>query len=185
MTSDRPLRADARRNRERLMAAAQEAFAQNGDAASLDDIAKRAGVGPGTLYRHFPSREALLAEVYREGVGGLAQRAADLAATQPPFAALETFLREQVAYAQSNRGLGVAVKAMIATDSPTMEWCRTTLRGAMGDLLQRAQQDGSVRPDVEPVVLMRLVHAVAYASETAPEQSTAMLGLIVDGLRPS
>jgi AcrR family transcriptional regulator len=181
---DRPLRADARRNRERLMAAAKQAFSENGDAASMDDIAKRAGVGPGTLYRHFPTREVLLAEVYREEVAGLARRAAELAETQAPLPALQIFLREQIEYARTKKGLGVAVKAMIGTDSPTMEWCRTTLRGAMGDLLKRAQDDGSVRADAEPVVLMRLTHAVAYATETAPEQSAAMLGLIVDGLRP-
>jgi AcrR family transcriptional regulator len=183
VAADRPLRADARRNRERLMTAAQAAFSENGEAASLDDIAKRAGVGPGTLYRHFPSREALLAEVYQEGVAGLAQRAAELGETLPPMDALETFLREQIEFARSKRGLGVAVKAMIATDSPTMEWCRTTLRGAMRDLVERAQADGSVRADADPVVLMRLIHAVAYASETAPEQSGAMLGLVIDGLR--
>jgi AcrR family transcriptional regulator len=183
VAADRPLRADARRNRERLMTAAQAAFTENGEAASLDDIAKRAGVGPGTLYRHFPSREALLAEVYREGVAGLAQRAAELGETAAPMDALETFLREQVEFARTKRGLGVAVKAMIASDSPTMEWCRDTLRGAMRDLVERAQADGSVRADADPVVVMRLVHAVAYASETAPEQSSAMLGLVIDGLR--
>lgn len=183
MAADRPLRADARRNRERLMTAAQAAFTENGEAASLDDIAKRAGVGPGTLYRHFPSREALLAEVYQEGVAGLARRAAELGETLPPMQALEAFLCEHVEYARSKQGLGVAVKAMIASDSPTMEWCRNTVRGAIRDLLQRAQAEGSVRPDADPVVVLRLVHAVAYASETAPEQSSAMLGLVIDGLR--
>lgn len=183
MSADRPLRADARRNRERLMTAAQAAFNENGEAASLDDIAKRAGVGPGTLYRHFPSREALLAEVYQEGVNGLAKRAAELSETLPPMQALETFLSEQVEFARAKRGLGVAVKAMIASDSPTMEYCRNALRGAMRDLVERAQADGSVRADADPVVLMRLIHAVAYASENAPEQSSAMLGLVIDGLR--
>jgi AcrR family transcriptional regulator len=165
------------------MTAAQDAFAENGEAASLDDIAKRAGVGPGTLYRHFPSREALLAEVYREGVAGLAQRAAELGETLPPMPALETFLHEQVEYAKSKRGLGVAVKAMIASDSATMEWCRVTLRGALGRLVERAQAEGLVRPDVEAAVLLKLVHAVGFASETSPELSDAMLRVVIDGMR--
>jgi AcrR family transcriptional regulator len=181
--TDRPLRADARRNRERLMTAAQAAFSENGEAASLDDIAKRAGVGPGTLYRHFPSREALLAEVYQEGVAGLAKRAAELASTRSPMEALETYLREQVEYAKGKRGLGMAVKAMIASDSETMEWCRVTLRTALGQLLERAQAEGLIRPDVEAVVVMRLVHAIGFASEAQPEQSDAMLQVVIDGLR--
>ncbi|WP_034594468.1 TetR/AcrR family transcriptional regulator [Hamadaea tsunoensis] len=179
----KPLRADARRNRERLMAAAQAAFTENGEAASMDDIAKRAGVGPGTLYRHFPSREALLAEVYREGIAGLAARAVELGATEPPMTALVTFLREQVEYGRSKRGLGVAVKAMI-NESETMDWCRETLRTAVGDLLDRAKADGSVRPDADRLVVLRLVHAVAYASENAPEMSDRMLDVVIDGLRP-
>jgi AcrR family transcriptional regulator len=183
-TGEKTLRADARRNRERLMVAAQAAFTENGEAASMDDIAKRAGVGPGTLYRHFPTRESLLAAVYQDGVAGLARRAAELTEQLPPMAALETFLHEQVAYAKSKRGLGVAVKAMIAGDSETMEWCRTTVRGALTALLERAQADGSVRSDVEPAIVLRLMHGVAYASESAPEQSDQLLAVVIDGLRP-
>jgi AcrR family transcriptional regulator len=185
VSTDRPLRADARRNRELLMTAARAAFTENGEAASLDDIAKRAGVGPGTLYRHFPSREALLAEVYKEGIEALARRAAELEETQPPLPALERFVHEQVEYGKSKRGLGVAVKAMIASDSATMEWCRVVLREALGRLLARAQAEGLVRRDVEPAVVLKLVHAVVLATEAAsPEQREIMVRVVLDGLRP-
>ena len=166
------------------MAAAQAAFTENGEAASMDDIAKRAGVGPGTLYRHFPTRETLLAAVYQDGVAGLARRAAELTEQLPPMAALETFLHEQVAYAKTKRGLGVAVKAMIASDSETMEWCRVTLRGAMTGLLERAQAAGAIRTDVDPILVLKLVHGVAYASESAPEEADRLLAVVIDGLRP-
>src|SRR5262245_39029680 len=112
--AERPLRADARRNQQRLIEAARDAFAEYGEQASLDDIARRAGVGPGTLYRHFPTREALLMEVYREGCVGLAAQAAELARTREPMPALTEFLRLQMDYARTKRGLGVAVKAMLA-----------------------------------------------------------------------
>jgi AcrR family transcriptional regulator len=182
--AERPLRADARRNQERLMAAAREAFAENGEAASLDDIAKRAGVGPGTLYRHFPTREALIAAVYREGIAGMAERAGELEAL-PPMEALTTFMHDQIAYGRAKRGLGVAVKATLASDSETMRWCRQTLRDAFGGLLRRAQEDGSVRADVDGAVVLKLVHGVVMATENAPDgDAERMLQIVVDGLKP-
>jgi len=177
------LRADARRNQERLIEAARDAFTEHGERASLDDIVKRAGVGPGTLYRHFPNREALLGAVYQDGVAGLAARAKEFAATLPPMEALVAFLRVQVDYAKSKRGLGVAVKATLDSDGEVLTWCRGTLRGALADLVEAAQKTGEVREDVDPAVLLRLVHGVAMGSENAPELSEPMLQLVVDGLR--
>jgi AcrR family transcriptional regulator len=182
-TGERPLRADARRNQERLLAAARDAFTEHGDRASLDDIAKRAGVGAGTLYRHFPTREALLAAVYRDGVAALSAQAYELAERLPPVPALTEYLRIQLDFTKAKRGLGVAVKAMLATDSETLEWCRQSLRGALGMLLARAQQEGAIRDDVDPAVLLRLVHGVALASESVPEEAERMLLIVVDGLR--
>jgi AcrR family transcriptional regulator len=178
------MRADARRNHERLLASAREAFAAHGVEASLDDIARRAEVGPGTLYRHFPSREALLAAVYRNEVEALAAQADEIAQTHSPEEALAAWLRLQLDYIKHKRGLGAAVKTMLGTDSETLAWCRDTLRAAVGRLLARAQDAGAVRTDVEPADVLRLVHGVAMACESAPDQAERLLSLVLDGLRP-
>jgi AcrR family transcriptional regulator len=180
---DRPQRADARRNYERLVTVAREAFTEHGAEASLDDIARRAAVGPGTLYRHFPRREALLAAVYREDVEALAEQANDLAATLPPDEALHAWLRLQLDYLKAKRGLGSALTTMLANDSETLAWCKDTLRGALRDLLVRAQQAGVVRADVDPPLVLRLVHGVGVASESAPEDADRLLAVVLDGLR--
>src|SRR5205085_2564449 len=133
------MRADARRNYDRLITAAREAFTEDGAGASLDDIARRANVGPGTLYRHFPNREALLGAVYRDDVQALADRAEELAAELPPREALDAYLLHQLGYMKTKRGLGAAVKAMLANDSETLAWCKDVMRGALDDLLSRAQ----------------------------------------------
>ena len=179
----RPLRADARRNQERLLTAARDAFTEHGEKASLDDIVKRAGVGPGTLYRHFPNREALLAAVFTEEVTSLAARAEQLSATLPPTAALTEFLRVQVEYGKCRKGVGVAVKAMFSSDCEVLQWCRDILCGAIGVLLEAAQREGQVRTDIEPALVLRLGHGVAVASESAPDDSDRMLAIVIDGLR--
>jgi AcrR family transcriptional regulator len=183
-TAERHMRADARRNHERLVTTAREAFTEHGVEASLDDIAKRSGVGPGTLYRHFPTRDALLAAVYRGDVEALAARADELAQALPPDEALSAWLRLQLDYIKHKYGLGAAVKTMLGKDSDTLVWCRDTMRGALGRLLTRAQEAGAVRPDVDAADVLRLVHGVGMASESAPEQADRLLSLVLDGLRP-
>lgn len=182
---DRTLRADARRNRERLVAAGREAFSVHGVDAPMDEVARRAGVGPGTLYRHFPTREALLLAVYRSDVDTIAERARALAAELPPMEALEAWFREQLAYISDRRGVGAAIKKMLISETETLDYCRDTMRGAAGLLLARAQEAGVVRDDLEPPTVLRLVHAVGVASETAPEQAHVMLAVVLDGLRPA
>ncbi len=179
------MRADARRNYARLLAAAREAYTEHGTDARLDDVARRAGVGPGTLYRHFPTRETLLAAVYRDDVEALAVEANRLAETFPPAQALERWLRLQLDYVKVKRGLGAAVKAMLGTDSETLAYCRDTMRGAAGGLLARAQAVGQVRADVDAGDVMRLVHGVAMATETAPEDADRLLSIVLAGLRPA
>jgi AcrR family transcriptional regulator len=180
----RPMRADARRNRERLLDAARDAFSAHGSEASLDDIARRAGVGPGTLYRHFPTREALLAEVYRGDVDALSRQAYRLAEERPPEEALHAWLRLQMDYAKGKRGLGAAVKTMLGADSETLAWCKETMRAALRRLLTGAREVGAVRTDIEAADVLRLVHGVALASESAPEQADLLLSVVLDGLRP-
>jgi AcrR family transcriptional regulator len=183
VTTERPLRADARRNRERVMVAARDAFSANGEKATLDDIARRAGVGPGTLYRHFPDRESLLEAVYRDEIGLLCARGNALADREDPSEALAEWLRMQFEYIKTRRGLGTAVKQMLGTDSATMIDCKTMMRVAIGDLLARAQEAGEIRKEVEPDDVLRLVHGVVMATEHAPESAERLLGFVLDGLR--
>jgi AcrR family transcriptional regulator len=178
------MRADARRNQEKLIVVARDAFTARGMDATMDEIARRADVGPGTLYRHFPTKEALLAAVYRNDVEALSERADELSGVMTPRDALGVWLREQLDYVGHKRGLGVAIKAMLGQDSEILNWCRDTMRGALGRLLAAAQAEGSVRADVEPAVLLRLLHGIVVAGESDPSQLDAMLGVVLDGLRP-
>jgi AcrR family transcriptional regulator len=184
-TSERPLRADARANRAKLVDAAREAFAAHGVDASLDDVARRAGVGPGTLYRHFPSRSALLSAVYRGDIETLAARADELGATLGPLDALTTWLTEQLDYIAFKHGLGSAIKSMLAEDSETLDYCRTTLRQAVTRLLDAAAADGSIRSDLDSTTVLRLVHGIGVASESEPERAGFMLSIVLAGLRPT
>ncbi|MEU8340294.1 transcriptional regulator, TetR family [Actinomadura meyerae] len=187
----RPMRADARRNYERLITTARTAFMEHGTGASLDDIAKRAGVGSGTLYRHFPTRDALLHAVLRERIDGLLAHAAGLLADPGPDgaeAALGRWLRSYLAGAATPRGTStVIIEAMSA------EWADTGLGAAaaaicdaLGRLLERAQREGAVRADVDPRDLLRLTNAIGVASERTPDPAAyadRMLALLFAGLR--
>lgn len=180
----RPMRADARRNFERLIVAARDAFTERGAEASLDDIARRAGVGPGTLYRHFPNRVALLEAVYRDEVERLSRRAYELLAFKPIDEALSSWMREQVDYVMNHRAVATMIKEMLGGDSETLAYCKTSLRAAAGAMIARAREAGLLRPEVTSADLLRLGHAVAYAAETAPEDADRLLSYLLDGLRP-
>jgi AcrR family transcriptional regulator len=184
VVTERVMRADARRNRERLMVAARDAFAEHGMDATLDDITRRAGVGPGTLYRHFPDRESLLAAVYRDEIIALCARTDALAETLPPDEALVAWLRLQLDYISAKRGLGAAVKTMLGLDSETVNFCKDAMRAAVGRLLSRAQEAGAVRTDIAAADLLRLVHGVGAASESDPSSADRLLSYVLDGLRP-
>jgi AcrR family transcriptional regulator len=180
----RPLRADARRNQERLISVARDAFRRDGLNASLDEIARTANVGPGTLYRHFPTRDALLVAVYRDDVAVISARVDELAATRPPMEALTAWLEEQLDFMVRNHGSGPAFKAVLSNDAETLQWCRDTMRGAIGRLLALAQRDGLIRADVDATTVLRMLHGVAVASENDPERSSLMLSIVLGGLRP-
>jgi AcrR family transcriptional regulator len=181
------LRADARRNYERLLGAAAAEFAEHGgDEASLEQIARRAGVGIGTLYRHFPSRLALLEAVYLDQVEALRARAEELAGAEDPAAALSDWLRALVAFSATKRRLTQAMLATASCGSELMSSCGAVLHGAAELLLARAQQAGAVRPDVQARDMIRLVHGVSMVTEAAPAdpgQAGRLLGLVLDGLR--
>jgi AcrR family transcriptional regulator len=180
----RPMRADARRNFDRLIVTAREAFTEHGPEASLDDIARRAGVGPGTLYRHFPNRLALLEAVYRADITRLSGRAHELLAEKPVEEALATWMLEQVDYVLHRRALSVMLKTMFDRDSETMAYCKTTMREAADAMVSRARDAGLIRPEVTGSDLLRLGHAIGYAAEYAPSDAERMLSYLLDGLRP-
>lgn len=179
------MRADARRNHDQLLAAARDVFTEQGACeASLDHVAKRAGVGPGTLYRHFPTREDLLAAVYRDDVERIAARAGELATEHPPAEALAAWMRVHLDYVRQERGIGSAVKAMIGAENEAFEYCKVALRNAVGSLLEPAKQAGAVRTDVTPTDLLRLVHGIGVSCESAPHEADHLLEVVIEGLAP-
>jgi AcrR family transcriptional regulator len=179
------MRADARRNNQRLLAAAADAFAQRGDDdVSLEEIARRAGVGIGTLYRHFPTRQALLEAVYRDQVDALGARAAELIRAESPAAALAEWVAALVIFGKAKRGLTTALLEVIDRDSELLSSSRDVLTGATNALLERAQRAGSARTDVRGSDVLRLAHGVSMTADLGqdPGQADRMLTLILDGL---
>jgi len=179
----RPMRADARRNYERILECARQAFTEFGPEAPLDDIARRAGVGPGTLYRHFPHREALIEAVYRSSVEDLSHRAEELLETCSPLDALQQWMRAQVAFVMGRRGLAITLKAALDHDSETFQLCHTMATEAAASLLRPAQLAGLVRPEIEPRDLIRLGHGIGVACESAPEAAERLLTVAFAGLQ--
>ncbi len=181
-----PRRADARRNYDKLIAAATAAFAEHGaDDVSLEEIARRAGVGIGTLYRHFPNRQSLLEAVYKEQVDALEVLAAKLLTAESPGDALGEWLRAFAAFGRTKRSMSAALVAAIGKDSEFLSACSMTLRNSTEALLERAQQAGAARPDVTSADVMRLTHGLIMAMDansTDPGQAERMLSLVVGGL---
>jgi AcrR family transcriptional regulator len=179
------LRPDAQRNREKLLAAAVAAFAEDGVSASLEQIARRAGVGIGTLYRHFPSRDALVAAVYRQEVGRLATAALELLAEYPPDVALRRWMDRFVEYAATKRGLGEALKAAMESDSELHVDGYAALTGALDALVEAAIAAGTIRADARGDDVLRALGAVWMIKDgdDREAQTTRTLDLIIDGLR--
>ena len=162
----RPLRADARRNFDALVASARTAFAEQGTSASLEDIARRAGVGIGTLYRHFPARDALVEAVYVEEVERMV-RDVEQIASREPWQALDLWLRRFVAYVSAKRVLVEGLNR----ESPVLSTCRTIIYDSGRPILERAQQAGVARGDVEIEDAMRLVQGLAAVAFQPPWQA--------------
>jgi AcrR family transcriptional regulator len=184
MRPARAMRADARRNYERLLVAANAAFTEHGPDASLDDIARRAGVGIGTLYRHFPTRQALLEAVYRDQIEALSVEAESLLNAPSPGDALATWLRSVLTHNVTQRGLKEAL--MNGEGSELVSSSKMQMREAGGALLARAQQAGAIRSDLDIADLLRLVYGIALANEKAPEsamRADRCLLVMIDGLR--
>ncbi|MBM0233139.1 TetR/AcrR family transcriptional regulator [Micromonospora sp. STR1_7] len=176
----RPRRADARRNYDALVVAARDAFAEHGAAASLEDVARRAGVGIGTLYRNFPTRRHLFEAVYVEEVRALCSSADDLAEL-PPWDALVAWLHRFVAYVATKRALA----EQLLHDSEIFQSCRTEIYAAGEPLMRRAQGAGVVRDDIGFDDVVRLISGLTMAQFPSPEQRDRVLGVALDGLRPA
>ncbi|WP_227984049.1 TetR/AcrR family transcriptional regulator [Nocardia spumae] len=179
----RPMRADARRNYQRIVDCAREAFAEHGPEAPLDDVARRAGVGPGTLYRHFPNRDALIEAVYRSSIEGLAELAYELTRTHPPLEALELWFRAQVDYVMDKRSLAVTLKAAIDRGSEAFTLCSKLITDAATAVMRPAQEAGLVRPELEPRDLLRLGHGIGVACDNSPEAADRLITVTLAGLR--
>jgi AcrR family transcriptional regulator len=178
----RPKRADARRNYDKLIAAAREAFAERGASTSLEEIARRAEVGIGTLYRHFPTRQALLEAVYLEEVEAICRSADDFAGL-PPWEALAGWLHRFVGYAVTKKALAEELMAHIDKDANVFTSCRTAINETGSALLRRAQEAGEVRPDATFTDVGRMVGGIAVIKMADPEQIERILDLALDGLR--
>jgi len=182
------MRADAQRNYAKLLSAASEAFLESGgDDVSLEEIARRAGVGIGTLYRHFPTRQALLEAVYLDQVEALRARADELLDSASPGDALSAWLHTLVAFSSTKRTLTAAMVATLDKDSDLMSTCSKLIRDAGDSLIARCKQAGVVRADVNSTDVVRLVHGISMVTERTPNepgQADRMLALVLDGLRP-
>ena len=178
-------RADAARNRERLLQVASDAFARDGVEASLERIAKDAGVGVGTLYRHFPNRDALMEAVYRHNLDQLVAEADELLATKPPVEALAEWVQRFPAFVATKKGLAPHLKTVISADSDLFTSSQEKLRCTMTRLLEAAAAEGSIRPDVDPGDVIRALAGVCMTGDasTSPDQTRRLAGLLMDGLR--
>jgi AcrR family transcriptional regulator len=184
-TGARPLRADAQRNRDRLLDAAVRAFSQVGPDVTLDSIAKDAGVGIGTLYRHFPTREALIDAAYRNELARLCDAAAELLDTMPPVQAIRTWMDRFVDYMTTKRGMADALRAVIASGGNPFAESRDRLTTAITTLVEAGITAGTVRADVEPGDILASISGVSLAAGEPAQRGQAgrLLDLLMDGLR--
>jgi AcrR family transcriptional regulator len=176
-----PKRADARRNHERVLAAAREAFADRGESASLEEIARRAGVGIGTVYRHFPTRQALLEALYVREVEQVAASAAELEDAEP-WQAFSEWVERLIGYMATKRALAGELMNYLDQDAPLFKQCRAGLYAAGEPLLKRAQEAGVARPDVDFPQVMQMVIGISKIPSDR-DQIEHILRIALDGLR--
>ena len=178
----RPKRADARRNYDKLIAAGREAFTEKDSSASLEEIARRAGVGIGTLYRHFPTRTDLIEAVYVEEVQALCRSAGDLR-DAPPWDALVGWLHRFIGYVATKHALAEELFAVADRDSEVFMSCRVAFYTAGEPLLRRAQEAGAVRPDVSIDDVVKMVGGIAKIQGADAVTVERILSVALDGLR--
>ena len=180
-------RADAERNRERILEVAKEAFTRFGADASLDDIAKQAGVGPGTLYRHFPARQELLQAVYRFELEKLAAAEQRFAQTMPPLEALRAWLLLFVDGIATKQLIAPAVNALVGDPKKVFEASYAQVHEAIRALVKRAIRSGDIRKDLDPLDLLRALVGVANVATSPDWQQSAkrLVEILISGSRPN
>jgi AcrR family transcriptional regulator len=179
-------RADAQRNRDRVLEAAKEAFTRSGADARLDDIAKQAGVGAGTLYRHFPSRDELLEAVYRTEVEKLAAAEQKFAETMPPVEALRAWMFLFVDYIATKKIIAPALNTLVGGHSKVFEASYTQIWDAIRALVKRAIKSGDMRKDLDPIDLLRALIGVSNVASSPDWQQSArrLVDILITGSRP-
>ncbi|MBV9037549.1 MAG: TetR/AcrR family transcriptional regulator [Acidobacteriaceae bacterium] len=182
---ERKPRADAQRNRERILDVAKQAFTRSGANASLDDIAKEAGIGPGTLYRHFPTRDELLEAVYRTEVEKLAAAERKFAETMPPMEALRAWMLLFVDYIGTKKIIAPALNALVGGPAKVVEASYAPIHEAMQALVKRAIKSGKLRKDIDSVDLLRALVGVAYLESSPDWQPSAkrLVDILIAGSR--
>ncbi len=184
MVDPKPLRADARRNREAIVAAARAAFEAGEADLRFDDFARRAGVGTGTLYRHFPTRESLAAAVYEGEIAALRERAEELQRTLPPGEALAAFLHAMVDHLHAHEGLARTLVAV--TDASTFAEGSDAFEQAVTAMVDAAAARGAIRSDVSAGAVLMVLHGLGAAQDRPNwrTESREVITLLLDGLRP-
>jgi AcrR family transcriptional regulator len=184
--SRRKPRTDAQRNRQRILEVAKEAFTQSGANSSLDDIAKDAGVGAGTLYRHFPRREALLEAVYRTEVEKLAAAERKFLQTMPPMEALRAWMLLFVDYIATKKIIAPALNTLVGGPSKVFEASGAQIKGAIHALVERAIKSGDLRPDLDPLDLLRALIGVSNVASGPdwPQSARRLVDILITGSRP-
>ncbi|HEX4038877.1 MAG TPA: TetR/AcrR family transcriptional regulator [Acidobacteriaceae bacterium] len=180
-------RSDAQRNRERILEVAKGAFTRYGASASLDDIARQAGVGAGTLYRHFPTRDALIEAVYRSEVEKLAAAARGFTAAMSPVEALRAWLLLFVEYIAAKHIIAPALNSVAGGPSRLYEGSRSLVQGAIEELVKHAKKSGDVRRDIDASDLLRAVIGVSYVVSGGDWQQSArrLVDILIAGSRPA
>jgi AcrR family transcriptional regulator len=186
LSVDRKPRADAQRNREHILEVAKQEFTRSGADTSLDDIAKQAGVGPGTLYRHFPTREELLKAVYRTEMERLATAEQRFAETMPPIEALRAWLLLFVDSIATKQIIAPALNALVGDPKKIFEASYTQVHDALRALVKRAVKNGDIRKDLDPMDLLRALVGVANVAATPDWQPSAkrLVDILITGSQP-
>jgi AcrR family transcriptional regulator len=184
-SAQRPLRADARRNRDKVLAAAVRVFAEEGLDAHLERIAKEAGVGSATLYRNFPTREALIEAVYRNEVAQLCDAVPGLLAAKPPYEALRAWTRLFLDYVTTKFGMADALRAITAAGSNPYGRSRDMIQAAITALMDACAAAGTIRTDISPTDMGAALEGIALtsASPDQRQQAERLLDLTLDGLK--
>jgi AcrR family transcriptional regulator len=186
-STPRKLRADAQRNRENILEVAKQAFARSGAEVTLDDVARRAKVGPGTLYRHFPTRDALLEAVYRTEVEKLAVAHHEYAKTLPPVEALRAWMLLFVDYIATKQLIAPALNSLITDTTKLYESSAAPIKGAINALVQRAINSGNMREDLDPIDLLRALVGVSNVASAPnwPQSAKKLVDILIAGSRLS